>query len=230
MKTRKTQSTAAFCVFSSMAKQTHRGLIMYFDMALSETLRAAEEQHGRTINYTKLGRWMGLSRQAARKRIQRLAENGHVILLPAFGTPYSVRSVKKSRIFVCRGHEEGSLVERIVWIERLLNPESRFFHFTSCYGPAVDLIVERGHYRFGIVTCRKILFGRRHMRALRSFLRSEILHRGFVLGPERRGYFAGRGMIALPPDHFMSAYMSWTAGRACTRKLLNLVRSVNRER
>jgi len=190
-----------------------------------QTLMAVASQCGGPVNHRKIAQKLSIAGSAVELRIRKLADMDLIVLLPALRDETNTNRVKADKVYLkhpdallCRFPQLKEKLEdpralpvaRIHEKESRQYPQSRFYHYASYSGSSVDLVVQRGAYRFGITILDRMWFTKRNVGILRSTVKEGTLRRGFVLYPTYRAYFVGRDILAVPTPIFLATYDYWT--------------------
>jgi hypothetical protein len=224
-------------------RYSHQGANIVKIEDLNPTLSILSHWHGQTLNYSTLGKELGVSYKAAQSRIRCLAETNLIWLLyplPAEITASTYRARKSPKLYLSGsarysgplGEElrfRGRMIRTICAHEAARNPSSKFWYYGGYGKTHIELIVQTASKRIGFVFLQEPRPNRWCWSYCKRVLARDIVQGGFVLYPGRRIFFAARRLVILPSVEFLKSYRRWmNACLGSSRKLLlQLVREYN---
>jgi hypothetical protein len=204
---------------------------------LASTLRAVGALNGRPLNYSGLGRLLGVSSYKAHQRVLALERQGVLRLLPAFSCLCHPKLANNKRVchrailylrdasgcapFLhkpdvtvrsCVQQElqfRTSMIEQIIQREQARQPWSRFWYFGTTSSLYVPLLIATPAGRVGFQFSADSFPRRRRFSGLARAWRWNVIRRGFLLYPGSRAFFAARGVLAVPAHDFLGVYREW---------------------
>ena len=210
---------------------------------LNPTLSILADWHGKPLNYSTLGRQLGVSHKSAQCSIHWLAENKLIWLLsplPAEVDTSSHRARKSPKLYLTGATRwAGALAEEVRFRSRMIkticahetarNPSSKYWYYGGYGKTHIELIVQTALGRIGFVFLQESGPNRWCWSYCKRVLARDIVQGGFVLYPGRRIFFAARRLLILPTGEFLNHYRRWM--NACLgssqKLLLRLVRKYN---
>jgi hypothetical protein len=221
------------------------------DKSLKETLALAAAWEGMPLNFSAIGKQLGLACPAAKARVQKLAEARMIWLLPALeatpaGRPPGRAKVRKSPKLYLRESAwrlvgppgtaadpeilfRGRMIRRVCSLETARSRSSTFWYYGRYGGTHVQLITQTGVKRIGFVFLRENRFNRWCWSYCKRIFSQGIIQGAFVLYPGHRIFFAADRLVAVPAGEFFGNYRPWM--NACLgashKLLLRMVRSYN---
>ncbi len=211
---------------------------------LNPTLSILADWHGKPLNYSILGKELGVSSKSAQIRIRCLVENKLIWLLHPLPTELITSShrVRKSPKLYLTGSTQspGYLAEEVQFRSRMIktvcsheaarNPSSKFWYYGGYGKTHIELVVQTPSKRIGFVFLRESHPNRWCWSYCKRVLARNIVQGGFVLYSGRRIFFVARRLVILPTREFLHHYRRWmNACLGSSRKLLlRLVREYNR--
>jgi hypothetical protein len=215
------------------------------DDSVKQTLAVAAAWEGKPLNYSSIGKQLGITCPAAKARVQRLAGAGLVWLLDPLAAKPAGKSRKSPKLYVERparpllplaglsGQEEdlflGGMIRTVRTLETARYKNSKFWYYGGYGKNHVELIVQTALKRIGFVFLEENRFTRWSWSYCRRVLRRGIIQGAFVLYPGHRIFFAADRMVILPDAEFCEHYRRWmNACLGSSRKLLkDMVRTYN---
>jgi hypothetical protein len=210
---------------------------------LNSTWSILADWHGKPLNYSTLGKQLGVSYKSVQSRIRCLAENKLIWLLhplPAEKAAYSHRGRKSPKLYLTASTQSpGTPAEEVRFRSRMINtvraheaarnPSSTFWYYGGYGKTHVELIIQTAFKRIGFVFLQQPHPNRWCWSYCKRVLARDIIQGGFVLYPGRRIFFAERRLVILPSGEFLKSYRRWmNACLGSSRKyLLRLVREYN---
>ena len=192
---------------------------------LKKALAVAVRQHGGILNQAQFARLLHLSMASVRGLLRAMLALGWTRLLPAYCPPGNRGCFRRPRINVVSapllalglgpGHRErvdaASIVEGIIRAELRTSGTSNVFSFGTYDMRSLDLIVERDGVRMGYLIMESEFPRRRETSPLRRAVASGAVSKAYLLHSGVRGFFCGRGVIAVPAPVFLARYEDFTA-------------------
>lgn len=210
---------------------------------LNPTLSILADWHGKPLNYSTLGKELGVSYKSAQNRISCLVENKMIWLLhplPAEVAAPPHRARKSPKLYLTGSTQSpGPLAEEVRFRNRMIktvcaheaarNPSSKFWYYGGYGKTHLELVVQTSSKRVGFVFLLEPHPNRWCWSYCKRVLAREVIQGGFVLYPGRRIFFAARRLVILPTGEFLKSYRRWmNACLGSSRKLLlRLVREYN---
>ena len=143
-----------------------------------------------------------------------------MLLLDAFPDEAVKNRLRKPRIYVREAAAQAlsprpSLgpINELIETEKRLHPSSDLFHSTNRGGRGLDVIVDRGSFRFGVMHVPVGVPRRRRLTPLRRAREQGLIRRGFALHGGTDAFFLYADAFAVPRMVFLGAYADWTARR-----------------
>jgi hypothetical protein len=216
--------------------------------SLKQTLEILAAWEGMPLNYSLIGKQLGVSCPAAKARVQRLVEARVIWLLypleatVAGTTGKSRKSPKlysntsaRSRLPTTKTWDQGEIRFRSRMVRTIRNLESSrrstsTFWYYGGYGKThIELIVQTACKRIGFVFLMEDRLSRWCWSYCKRVFRRGIIQAAFVLYPGHRIFFAADRLVVLPTVEFCNHYRRWmNASLGSSRKLLlQLVRTYN---
>jgi predicted AAA+ superfamily ATPase len=177
--------------------------------------------HAGLLNYSNLGRALGLSYHTVQNLLDLLEGHFLVRRLAPFHANLGKRLVRAAKVYIrdsgllhhllgvssaealltspARGNSfEGFMVEQVIALERLQRPASQFWFLRAHTGMEIDLIIDRGTSRLGLEFKAGVAVEPRDWAHLRSGIDSGIIQRGCVVYHGARAFDASPGIRVLP--------------------------------
>ena len=213
--------------------------------SVRQTLSIIAAWEGQPLNYSKIGKQLGISCPAAKVRIRRLVEARLLWLL----YPLEVRAAGKSRKLpklylnpsamsllpatTAPGQGQSrfrsEMIRTVRELETARHRASRFWYYGAYGKTHVELIAQTALKRIGFVFLEENRFNRWCWSYCKRIYRRGIIQGAFVLYPGRRIFFAADRLVVLPTEEFFRHYRRWmNACLGASRKLLlHMVRTYN---
>jgi hypothetical protein len=209
------------------------------DKSLKQTLRIAAAWEGMPLNYSTIGRQLGISCPAAKARMQKLVEARMIWLLRPLeaaqaGTPSSRAKVRKSpklylkesaRTFLGTQASpadrrdrpatapailfRSAMIRRVCRLESARSRSSTFWYYGGYGKTHVELITQTPVKRIGFVFLEENRFNRWCWSYCKRVFTQGIIQGAFVLYPGHRIFFAADRLVVLPAEEFFNHYRPW---------------------
>jgi hypothetical protein len=219
---------------------------------LQPTLVVLKAWQGKPLNFSTLGKELGISYKAVQTRLRCLAESQLVWLLK----PLPLKGRKSPKLYLtetgeclwaggpqnwCRGARiapqspalefRSRMIRAVCSLETARSRASTFWYYGGYGKTHVELIIQTHLKRIGFVFLEENRLSRWCWSYCRKVFRQDIIQAAFVLYPGRRIFYAADRVVALPTGEFLENYRRWlNACLGSSRKLLQrMVREYNRE-
>ncbi len=198
------------------------------------TLKVLSLNQGCRVNFSTLGRALGISHPTLRGRIKTLVDNGIIRLLHPLPKDLLPEGQHRARpaapvLFIREaalllpilGIEDGAdlpdsvlgdhifagfMLERIIAAERRIHPDSCYYYYGGYYSTPVDLMIVRFDVRIGLVFRLKYSLRGADWRCLKAARKNDLISRGFALYAGLRGYSGVRDILTVNGLYFLEDY------------------------
>jgi hypothetical protein len=213
--------------------------------SLRRTLRVVGAWEGMPLNYSKIGKQLGISCPSAKARVRQLVEARIAWLLHPLEVRDDQKARKSPKLYLNASagallpaeaaRAQGGIrfrsrmIRTVRSLESARHPSSSYWYYGGYGKTHVELIVQTATKRIGFVFIDGNRLSRRFWSYCRRVLRRGIIQGAFVLYPGHRILFAADRLVILPAEEFCKHYRRWmNACLGSSRKLLlSMVRAYN---
>ena len=217
---------------------------------LTAVLEAAAPLHGSPINCTELGAALGISYHTAKKRMKILESRGILRRLDPFDEDHRKKSPKSpkwyfrdtSLLLRCLGLENepqllgspmrhkvlaGYCIERVIRLESLHDPDTRFFYCGGYAGANIDLLMKKPDFAIGLIFRWHTVYRPRQWAVLKAAAKRGSIQRGFVVCGGDRSFFGCRNVLIIPALQFIEYHPALSDAGTKNYMLLRIMQHQN---